>query len=248
MESKFVEHFFSSLKENEVDYLVLRGYKDLPRQVHNDIDFFVSPDSVDAFFACMLGVSDKFLASVQIVLVRQGVIKCRVDSDLFSISIDFWYNITFWGLSYSNGYRLLSKKKDFSDRKFFIADSVGEFEISFLKEIFHNQRVRCDKIDELKKLLENSIFDEDTFIGSCSSKTFLSMQLVKGCGKHYRLFLVFLFRLVNWNLRKHGFGYSCRSIKEFLSIRFSKARIAKMKSQLFERGETLLSSGAVVIK
>jgi hypothetical protein len=247
-EAHFLKLLFSSLEVNNIDYVILRGYKDLPQIIHNDVDFFVSPSSLYEFFACLLAISKEFSSEVKIVLIRQGVIKCKVESSNFSMDIDFWYNVTFWGLSYSNCFHLLSKKRHFKAGFFFIPDFAGEFEISFLKEILHNQQIRCDKIDELKVLLQNSSFENESIIDNITTKTFLSNKLIKGCGKRYYLFLVLFFGIFNWNIKKYGLLKVYSSVRDFLAIRFIKSNAIKIKSELFIKAEILLESGVITIK
>jgi len=248
MEARFLEMLFSVLESNNIECVVLRGYKNLPKIIHNDVDFFVSPSSLDKFTACLLGVSKEFTADVKIILIRQGVVKCKVESSEFCIHIDFWYNLTFWGFSYSNGTRLLLKKKYVSSGNFYIPDALGEFEISFLKELFHNQKIRCDKIDELFLLLERSSFEQDSFIGNASNKLFLVKAFKKGSGKHYYLFFVFLISLVKWNIHINGLGKLFSSIVEFFSIKFFSSRSSKIKNQLITQGNILLDSDAIKVK
>lgn len=248
METRFLEMLFSVLESNNIECVVLRGYKDLPKLIHNDVDFFVSPSSLDKFAACLLGVSKEFLADVKIILIRQGVVKCKVESSEFCINIDFWYNLTFWGLSYSNSSRLLLKKKYIPSGNFYTPDALGEFEISFLKEIFHNQKIRCDKIDELLLLLERSSFDEDSFIGNVSNKMFLFKAFKKGSGKHYYLFFVFLIGLVKWNVHINGLGKLFSSVTDFFSIRFISSKSANIKNELISQGSLLLDSGKIKVK
>ena len=41
MNSDFLKDLFTTLEKNNVDYLVLRGYQNLPEKYSHDIDFSV---------------------------------------------------------------------------------------------------------------------------------------------------------------------------------------------------------------
>ena len=61
MNSVFLKDLFNSLEKDKVNYLVLRGYQDLPEKYGHDIDFSVINESeLTSFFNVIHDLSKKY--------------------------------------------------------------------------------------------------------------------------------------------------------------------------------------------
>lgn len=158
MNESFVEGLFSSLNQSNVDYVVLRGYEELPKTYTNDIDFSVRDEEMLKEFLIILRTcTDSAGGELIRDKVRPGLLKLKVKTGESVVLIDVFFSFTFIGLSYVNSeiVHLDTKRTKNSIR---YPSSDVEYSLSLIKEIFHNSRVRSDKIDYLRELSVFSSF------------------------------------------------------------------------------------------
>lgn len=231
-ESSFLLSLFNQLNDQNVLYLVLRGYRGLPHKICNDVDFFVKESSVSSFVRTLTAVAALFDAEIKVDTIRQGVAKCLVEGKHLQVKIDFWFEITFWGLKYTDHDKMIENRRFYKSGGFFIPCEASEFEVSFLKEIFHNQRIRADKIVELRNLLPpESLLESSVLTGRYYSAT--RKQIAKEPGKTRRLAFLLLLSLVCWNFKNYSFPAIVKSVLEFVSIKFIKPINESEKQRLF---------------
>ena len=76
MNSIFLKDLFKMLEKDNVDYLVLRGYQNLPEKYSHDIDFSViNENELTSFFNVLHNLSKKYNFRISRDVVRLGLLK-----------------------------------------------------------------------------------------------------------------------------------------------------------------------------
>jgi hypothetical protein len=222
----FLPLFFNQLNTNKIEYLILRGYEQLPNNFENDIDFFVTKDSLKRFYELIY----KFSKNNQFIIdkdeVRQGLIKIQllfIDNSV--LKIDLFFEFRYAGLIYIDEKKLYKNRILFNNIE--IANLEYEFYTSILKELLHNSRIRKDKVEKLKllysKIIENNLLYDDiinqtniTLIKTLLfSYNYIDISLAKSLRKDILIF----------NLKKFGFSRLCVNIISFFYIKYLRQNI-----------------------
>ena len=159
MNNIFLEDLFDSLNSENIDYLVLRGYQNLPESYSNDIDFSVrNKGELVLFFKIINTLSVKYKYSISTDAVRSGLLKVFLHFDNQILKIDVFYCFKYAGLYYINIENLHESKRILNTG--IKAPSINyELAISLLKEILHNSRIRKDKVRLLRSQYEQAAFN-----------------------------------------------------------------------------------------
>lgn len=141
----FLVDFFARLNERKVQYLVLRGYKDLPHNYNNDIDFGVYDyDSLVEYFKVIKDLSNDYNFELKRDEVRVGLIKVVLDFNDSQIKLDIFTDFRYAGLQYIDNENL-HRTKRILESGIHVPSLEYELCISLLKEFLHNSRIRKDK-------------------------------------------------------------------------------------------------------
>ena len=160
MNSIFLKDLFKMLEEDNVDYLVLRGYQNLPERYSHDIDFSViNENELIAFFNVLHNLSDKYNYSITRDVVRLGLLKVFLHFGNEILKIDVFCSFSYGGLEYINIDDLHNSKRK-SPTNISIPSLNYELAISLLKELLHNSRIRKDKVSLLRSQYEKRTFDQ----------------------------------------------------------------------------------------
>ncbi len=160
MNSIFLKDLFNMLEEDNVDYLVLRGYQNLPEKYSHDIDFSViNENELTSFFNVLHNLSDKYNYSITRDVVRVGLLKVFLHFGNEILKIDVFCSFSYGGLEYINIDDLHNSKRK-SPTSISIPSLNYELAISLLKEILHNSRIRKDKVSLLRSQFEKRTFDQ----------------------------------------------------------------------------------------
>ena len=159
MNSIFLKDLFKMLEKDNVDYLVLRGYQNLPEKYSHDIDFSViNENELTAFFNVLHNLSDKYNYSITRDVVRLGLLKVFLHFGNEILKIDVFCSFSYGGLEYINIEDLHNSKRK-SPTSISIPSLNYELAISLLKEILHNSRIRKDKIGLLRTQYNKTTFN-----------------------------------------------------------------------------------------
>ena len=160
MNSIFLKDLFFMLEKDNVDYLVLRGYQNLPERYSYDIDFSViSENELTAFFNVLHNLSEKYNYSITRDVVRVGLLKVFLHFGNEILRIDVFCSFSYGGLEYTNIDDLHNSKRK-SPTNISIPSLNYELAISLLKEILHNSRIRKDKISLLRNQYNKTTFNQ----------------------------------------------------------------------------------------
>ena len=159
MNSIFLKDLFNMLEEDNVDYLVLRGYQNLPEKYSHDIDFSViNENELTSFFNVLHNLSDKYNFTISRDVVRVGLLKVFLHFGNEILKIDVFCSFSYGGLEYINIDDLHNSKRK-SPTNISIPSLNYELAISLLKEILHNSRIRKDKIGLLRTQYNKTTFN-----------------------------------------------------------------------------------------
>lgn len=160
MSSDFLGTLFKELDINEVDYLVLRGYQNLPHSYSNDIDFSVVDErELGLFFNVIHSLSIKYKFVVTRDIVRVGLLKVFLEFSEYTLKIDVFYTFQYAGLVYMDIKTLHDTKRKLPSG-IYVPSLNFELAISLLKEILHNSRIRLDKVALLREQFDSSTFSD----------------------------------------------------------------------------------------
>ena len=211
MNSIFLKDLFKMLEKDNVDYLVLRGYQNLPEKYSHDIDFSViNENELTAFFNVLHNLSDKYNYSITRDVVRHEILK-----------IDVFCSFSYGGLEYINIDDLHNSKRK-SPTNISIPSLNYELAISLLKELLHNSRIRKDKVSLLRSQYEKRTFDQPfkkyfskKNIENLSDSLFLGKKLI-----FKKVSLRFKFSLILKNIKIYGIIGTTSKIFSFLSVKY----------------------------
>lgn len=154
-----LEEYFKGLIHNDFRYVVLRGYESLPDKVRNDIDFGIHKEDLEN---CIV-YTNKYLAEQGYSLVHKAR-KFHYTQVYFynphlkeHLHIDFWTGFYYKGLVYKNIENVLSNRR--LTNSIYIPAAQDELAVSFLKELIHNNRVRDDKVEKLRSLVNDGMIE-----------------------------------------------------------------------------------------
>ncbi|WP_163929924.1 hypothetical protein [Paraferrimonas sp. SM1919] len=225
---------FKKIDSYGIDCCVLRGYELLPNTVINDLDFFVKESDVSKFYSILVELSSFFDASLKITTVRQGVFKTEICFTDFTLKVDFWYQLTFVGLHYVKSSEILSSKTLNPNGLFFIPTPEMELNVSFTKEVLHNQWVRDDKSSHLRSLLNKS-----SSIPFGFNRTKFESVLSKSGVKQFKLFLEVLFFILKLNIKHFGVVNVFINVLAFYAVKYSNKYKKKSLDKLLISGARL---------
>lgn len=171
MNSDFLKDLFTTLEKDNVDYLVLRGYQNLPEKYNHDIDFSViNENELYSFFNVIHNLSKKYNFTISRDVVRFGLLKVFLHFGNKILKIDVFCSFSYGGLEYINIDDLHNSKRK-SSTNISIPSLNYELAISLLKEILHNSRIRKDKVLLLRTQYDKATFDQP-FIKYFSKKCY----------------------------------------------------------------------------
>jgi len=221
MNSDFLGTLFEELDRNKVDYLVLRGYQNLPKSYSNDIDFsVVDENELCSFFDVIQNLSIKYRFALSRDVVRVGLLKVFLHFDDHILKIDVFHTFQYAGLVYMDIKKLHDTKRKIPSG-IFVPLLNFELAISLLKEILHNSRIRFDKVALLREQFDSSTFS-DPFI-YFSGRNVLEIQealfakdklVFKNLSFRIRLSLLYS------NLKCYGLIIVCKRIFMFLFVKY----------------------------
>ena len=81
----YLSELFNNLNNSSVQYIVLRGYEKLPKEIGNDIDFGVNDKQIEIFLSILDRTSHKHGFKLVRDVVRLDLIKTMVVKDDFFI-------------------------------------------------------------------------------------------------------------------------------------------------------------------
>ena len=222
MNSLFLKDLFKMLEKDNVDYLVLRGYQNLPEKYSHDIDFSViNENELTAFFNVLHNLSDKYNYSITRDIVRLGLLKVFLHFGNEILKIDVFCSFSYVGLEYINIDDLHNSKRK-SPTNISIPSLNYELAISLLKELLHNSRIRKDKVSLLRSQFEKRTFDQpfkkyfsNRNIDNISISLFSNDKLIfRKVAFSCRLNLFFM------NLKLKGLFYVLNNMINFMLIKY----------------------------
>lgn len=148
-----LELFLAKLKLNFGEYIILRGYENLPCAYSNDIDVYIPREDLSRFFECVNNL-EGIDSELVILISRFGLIKCELLLEDEIIPFDIMYGFYYVGLEYQDCKMLSTNSIKHSCGLFLIPDVSDETRISLLKELLHNGRVRVDKALYISKNMD----------------------------------------------------------------------------------------------
>lgn len=163
--AEYFNDFISIFQKHNINYVILRGYEDLPDNYSNDLDFGINPLDKESFFLALNEYIVLHNVEIKIVLSRYEVLKLKFCFRNEVIDFDFWFDINFWGLDYVNLSEVIQKGRCW--KNFMIPSVEDELTISFLKEALHMKRLRVDKVVSLTRKVSESNLE---FIATYFSK------------------------------------------------------------------------------
>lgn len=233
MSKQLVSAFFRACNQAEIIYAVLRGYEGLPDVIGNDIDFGVSADHLEQFLALLHEVSSQHGYKIEINLYRQNVLKISLvrSIDGSVIKIDVWWAFKYCGLEYLDIRDLLFFRQSYGGL-FFVPLPEYEVALSFLKELLHMNRIREDKLPDLRA--KQNIYFSEPFERYFRPTLISRFQkaLDEGRFSLWVLSRTSLLDLSASNVRLYGSISVLGSINEFLMIRLFKKGKAHFSAAL----------------
>jgi hypothetical protein len=226
MNSVFLKDLFNTLEKNKVNYLVLRGYQDLPKKYSHDIDFSViNENELTSFFNVLHNLSKKYNFRISRDVVRLGLLKVFLHFGNEILKIDIFCSFSYGGLEYINIDDLHNSKRK-SPSNISIPSLNYELAISLLKEILHNSRIRKDKIDLLRTQYNKTTFDQPF-------KKYFSNNNILNLSNSLFLGDKFIFRKVAFSCRLNLF---LKNIKIYgILVAFSKVVYFLFIKYLFQK-------------
>ena len=222
MNSIFLKDLFNMLEEDNVDYLVLRGYQNLPEKYSHDIDFSViNENELTSFFYVLHYLSEKYNYSITRDVVRVGLLKVFLHFGNEILKIDVFCSFIYGGLEYINIDDLHNSKRK-SPTNISIPSLNYELAISLLKEILHNLRIRKDKVSLLRSQFEKRSFDLP-FKKYFSNKNIknLSHSLFLGEKLYFKsLSLTFKISLILSNIKIYGVVTTSANVFYFFWVKY----------------------------
>jgi hypothetical protein len=222
MYKDFLIELFHILAINKVNYLILRGYEDLPEIVHYDIDFAViNEKELESFFQVLQELSYKYNFLISRDVVRQGLLKVFLHFGNDILKVDVFCEFGYAGLNYIDLEKLFQSKRKL-ETGIYVPSLNYELTISLLKEILHNSRIRKDKVEKLRNQFDKNTFAEP-FVDYFSSKNIkrLSHSLFSGKQLIFKnLSFIMRLELLLSNFKNHGILKTFSSAVDFLWIKY----------------------------
>lgn len=213
-----LEPFLAKLKLDFGDYIILRGYENLPSGYTNDIDVFVPKKNLKDFFMAIRNI-EGFKTKIEILVSRIGLLKCELCIDDDVIPFDIMYGFYYFGLEYQNSIDLMKNLHIHESEYFKIPGLQDEIRISLLKELLHNSRVRDDKAEYLLKKLELCKAEIPNNILSKGEILFLTESIKKEKLYLFKFSQKLRLKLLMINL-KNNFFESIKNILLFIYIKY----------------------------
>ena len=246
MNSIFLKDLFKMLEKDNVDYLVLRGYQNLPEKYSHDIDFSViNENELTAFFNVLHNLSDKYNYSITRDVVRVGLLKVFLHFGNEILKIDVFCSFSYGGLEYINIDDLHNSKRK-SPTNISIPSLNYELAISLLKELLHNSRIRKDKVSLLRSQFEKRTFDQP-FKKYFSNKNIknLSDSLFLGEKLYFKkLSLCFKLSLLLKNIKIYGIIVISSKVFHFFWVKyfFQKRYDYVILKKISQKNDDLMSN------
>lgn len=138
--TSLVKNLFYLLKEEDVEYVVLRGYETLPEKIINDIDIYLPW----IHWNKTLSIVEKICQKYELVLIqnmnRLGFIRIIIFSNILQIQLDFSFYINWKGFEYCQAIQIKSNQKKYNNIT--VLTEGVEAAIVLMKEILHNGKVK----------------------------------------------------------------------------------------------------------
>ena len=220
----FLVDFFKRLNEENVEYLVLRGYQDLPEVYYNDVDFGVSNDqSLCHFFEVLGQLNGQYEFKIIRDVIRHGLVKVILIFEDTQLKLDIFTEYRYAGLEYVNNQELHSNQRILSSG-IKVPAINSEVYISLLKELLHNSRIREDKSRLLRDQYNCDEF-KDPFLEYFTEGTIESIRVSLFNEENF-VFLDVSKRarldLLQSNIRKFGFFKVVTNCLKFFYIKYFK--------------------------
>lgn len=176
--TKCFNDFIVVLNKHNVNYVVLRGYENLPQSYSNDLDFGIHPDDRELFFDALKAYKNQYTVEIKMNLSRYEVLKLKFSFNNQEIDFDFWFDINYCGLEYVSISETINRAVLY--KSFMIPNAADELTVSFLKELLHMQRLRVDKVVWLSSKIEESNLEFfATFFTKKTKKQFIHVIKIR---------------------------------------------------------------------
>ena len=218
----FLEELFIELDKRKVNYLVLRGYEDLPKIVHYDVDLAVINEAgLYPFFIVLQDLSTKYNYKIEKDTIRQGLLKLILNFGNTILKLDVFCEFRYAGLEYIEMEELFHNKRKIISQ-ISVPDNNYELAISLLKEILHNSRIRKDKVYVMRNLYNEKYFSSpfkkyftEKSIDNFSKALFIENKFeFKGIAMQARIDLLL------FNIKKYSFVLCIQNIYKFFWIKY----------------------------
>jgi len=138
---------FNELLKNNIKIVVLRSHERLPDFYSHDLDVHMQYNDIPIFF---LVVTKLFGENViEITDSRYGLVKAILKFDNEVIEFDIAYGFYFGGIAYYDENIIMNTAIFDCNKRVYIPLRGCEIDISILKELLHNGRMRVEKSDYL---------------------------------------------------------------------------------------------------
>jgi hypothetical protein len=153
-----VEEFFSALNKQNISYVVLRNYENLPYDVGNDLDILIDKSEIKQVNEILLDIFQKFNLFIKKNHIRFSYQGIYIESLLFkefNLQIDLYTSLVKGWIKYSNGKVILQNRVKY--KGFYIPEPSHELQAIIFKELFAYTKVRPKYFDQIEKLREKII-------------------------------------------------------------------------------------------
>jgi hypothetical protein len=215
--NKYFKDFINVLNHNNVRYVILRGYENLPDIYSNDLDFAIHPSDKDNFFLALTEYKTLHDVKIRINLSRYEVLKLKFHFGNEEIDFDFWFDINFCGLEYISVSEVVNKARMY--KNFMIPNVEDELTISFLKELLHMKRLRKDKVVWLTRKVEESNLEFFATFFSTKTKEYIIKVIRDRKFDLKELSIKTKLELIKFHLKNRNIKKTILKISSFIYLR-----------------------------
>jgi len=138
---------FDELLKNNIKMVVLRSHERLPDFYSHDLDVHIRYGDIPFFFSVVTKLFGEGV--IEIVDSRHGLVKVILKFDNEVIEFDIAYGFYFGGIAYYDENIIMNAAIFDCIKRVYIPLKGHEIDISILKELLHNGRMRVEKSDYL---------------------------------------------------------------------------------------------------
>jgi len=138
---------FDELLINNIKIVVLRSHERLPDFYRHDLDVHIRYSDIPFFFSVVTKLFGE--GAIEIVDSRYGLVKIILKFHNEVIEFDIAYGFYFGGIAYYDENIIMNAAIFDRIKRIYTPLKVHEIDISILKELLHNGRMRAEKSDYL---------------------------------------------------------------------------------------------------